>query len=212
LARNKREYIKCSRCPKTVRTRKQYVIETGVCTDCTWNNVRKGLPITEENSHELHWMCMREEWFHELLYRQVEQNGFIALGLGRLEFLREKQRSDKTKGKYQSTQNGYTNEYDMRLQTKGGTQVIVEIKKVFTEDGVAQALRYSRTVKDEGHRDPEVVLIAVEFPERTMASVRELRSLGWHVRAFFITASPRGFKLVEIGDEYGGKKAAKEAA
>lgn len=192
-----RRYIKCRQCHRTIRTRSKHVQEAETCKDCTWNNIKKGLPITKENAHELHWVCMREEWFHELLYAQVEQNGFIALGLGRLSFLDEKQRSHRTKGRYTSTHDGYNNEYDLFLKTADKQVVVVEIKKEVKENAIAQTLRYSRSLKDEGH-DPIMVLIGVEFPDRTLASLRELIELGWNLRAFFITPSPRGFQLVRI--------------
>lgn len=200
MPRNKRITVKCIRCAKTLRTRNQYIQEHRVCRKCTWNNVKKGLPVTKENAHELHWKCMREDWFHELVYQQVEQNGLIALGLGRLTFEREQQRSHRVKGKYRSTQSGYTNEYDIRLRTRDGEIVIVELKKVVEEEAIAQTLRYSRTVKDEGHDDPHMVLVGVEYPDKTLASLRELIALRWNVRAFFISPSPRGFQLVRISD------------
>jgi len=140
----------------------------------------EGLPehpvlLGRKEFFHLEWTISREAWFHELLFRQVEFDGLRGLGLGRLRFLSERQREDRRMGKYTDRNR---NEYDILLRDDAGRAVCIEVKKVADEHSIAQILRYKAALK-KAFKEPVMILVAIEFPEKALDVLRELRELGW---------------------------------
>jgi hypothetical protein len=145
---------------------------------------------------------MREQWFHELIYRQVDHGGLVQLGLGKLGFLDETQRSEKRSGRYIDKEQ---NEYDLLLKSEDGTLVVVEMKRTLDENAVAQVIRYRSSIKRNMGSTPVSCLVAVEINPKTMSVVEELCSAGLDIRVYRLYVDNGHFSIERKENDESGK-------
>lgn len=195
MKKPRRQYVTCRRCGKPQRTRRASFITSKVCDECIRSALKRNVLAKSGSVNDLAWTCMRERWFHELLFRQVEHNGLDSLGIGRLSFVDDSQRSERDLGRIRS-RNG--SEYDLLLKAEDGRAVCVEVKRVADESAVAQLLRYRSSLKSDGYTNPIVVLVAVEVQEKTMDTLVELAAAGVDILVYRIASTKDGFSLERL--------------
>jgi len=176
---NPKRSQKCELCGHSFRSRKRRPVcpdcDRGTEVDSSYTKVdilppASNLAATVQASgpRPLDVRCMRERWYHELIYQQVDANGLEALGIEKLRFLHEDQRSLDRLGEWTHKDGTYRNRYDLLLKGER-RHVCIEIKLCADEMALAQVQRYYVSLRklsiERGLDGPFVALVCVEMTD-----------------------------------------------
>jgi hypothetical protein len=178
------------------------------------SSVKSHLSIRRKiaNPARIEWYIMREKWIHMLLYRQVVNNGFSALGMGHLEFVSpEQQDNDIALGRFKHTirmtdANGdevlKDNIYDILLKDQDGVRVCVEIKRKAEDTDIGQFSRYLGALQMEADKrglpDPRMCVITAQIDPGAVCALKPLWRLGVPIELFQLVIKDDGFFLERI--------------
>lgn len=119
-------------------------------------------------------LFLEQEW-HQWLYKNLVENGLVALGFGKLDLYDPEVQAGKSCGKYKAVPVG---EMDMLLQDEKGNLIVIELKRDASDQTIGQICRYVGWVEEnilpEGKKVFGII-IAQKIDEKLKYAIKPIK-------------------------------------